>query len=158
MKTLLLTCLSCFLSFYLSAQNNNLTSTSTEFEELDSLFIKSLEMSLEQTDKLLEEFFIVELDENGKAIYTPKMVQFQSEKAVMIPLENNQGFEEEIQIYKFEIPLITLSSIQFYGIENAIIEDQHLTITTKESPAPIGFNILIEILSKQIGVLQVDNP
>ncbi len=136
------------------AQVNSQSSTPVS-HTIDSVMAKSAAISYDQALGLLANFFDDEVDSNGNLVYTPKMVQIEMERSVIVAKPDSTS-EIKMVKTKVNVPLITLAPIQMVGLDEVNIDNNgNPTITMKELPLPKGVNTLIEAFSNSIQPMEV---
>ncbi len=122
---------------------------------IDSVMAKSSAISYDQAMSLLDNFFDVETDANGNAVYKPKIVQIEMERSVIVPKPDGTT-EIKVVKTKMNVPLITMAPIQMIGVDEVTIDKNgNPIISMKELSIPKGLSTLIEGLSNSIQPVEV---
>ena len=103
-----------------------------------------------QAEKILELYFDQETNKKGEVVYMPKTATLSITRGVIEPELDKVPKLASVES-KFDIPLLTLSPLQFLGIDSMEFEDGQIKrVHLKEIKIPIGISTIVEAYSNSI--------
>lgn len=132
--------------------------------QIDLLVLAEEELRNKQLNSLLGDYFITETDGAGKEQLKPIMKEILIERTVLVmePGDQSAGPPRKVVTMKVDVPLITLASISYLGVNRSSLElpldakgnlskhDMNPVIELEQLPLPKGLNTIIEALTNTI--------